>query len=137
MGGLGFPILGGVLIGLSAVVLMGALGRTASISGIAASLLPPPRRGWEWRLPFLLGLLLGPIGAASLVEHSLIGPPTGGPALLLGAGLLVGVGTGVGRGCASGHGVCGLARLSRRSLAATAMFLATAMLTVYVTRHVL
>jgi hypothetical protein len=137
MGGLGLPILGGVLIGLSSVLLWGTLGQTAGISGIATSLLPPPRRGWEWRLPFLAGLLLGPMAASSLFARGLIGTPVGGPLLMLAAGLLVGVGTGLGRGCTSGHGVCGMARLSKRSIAATLTFVAVAMLTVFVVRHVL
>jgi uncharacterized membrane protein YedE/YeeE len=134
---MGTAIFGGVLIGLSAVLLMGALGVTAGISGIAAALLPPWRQGWPWRVPFVAGLLLGPFAAAGLLGHSPIGAPVANPALLIGAGLLVGVGTGVGRGCTSGHGVCGIARLSKRSFAATATFVAAAMLTVFVVRHVL
>lgn len=140
-------LLGGVLIGLSAVWLMATLGRIAGISGILSGLFY--ERGNSdsgWRLAFLLGLISGPLLLATLGgglgnvagdADAVIGEPVGGVGVMLLAGLLVGAGTGIGSGCTSGHGVCGLARLSPRSLAATLVFVAVAMLTVFVTRHLL
>ena len=140
-------LVGGVLIGLSAVWLMGALGRIAGISGIIGGLITQrPKGDSAWRVAFLAGLISGPLlvmavggglGNVAGVAGAVIGEPAGGVPLMLLAGLLVGVGTGLGSGCTSGHGVCGLARLAPRSMAATAMFLVTAMATVYVVRHVI
>lgn len=125
----------GVLIGASAALLLIADGRIAGISGIAARLLGRPDRDTPWRGAFLLGLVLGPVlyaaasGAWPAVQ---IGAPW---PVLVAAGLLVGFGTRLGSGCTSGHGVCGLARLSVRSAAAVATFMAMAVLTVFATRH--
>lgn len=140
-------LVGGVLIGLSAVWLMGALGRVAGISGIIGGLvLQRPKGDSAWRVAFLAGLVSGPLlvmalgGGLGNVAGSpgeVIGAPAGGISLMLLAGLLVGLGTGLGSGCTSGHGVCGLARLAPRSMAATGMFLVTAIVTVYVVRHVI
>ncbi|GAB2788839.1 YeeE/YedE family protein [Halomonas shantousis] len=138
-------LVGGILIGLSAVWLMATLGRIAGISGILAGLLGRPDGDSAWRLTFLLGLVSGPAlimllggGLGNAVGTAgVIGAPVGGTELMLVAGLLVGLGTGLGSGCTSGHGVCGLARLSPRSLAATLTFVAVAMLTVYGMRHVI
>lgn len=130
--------LGGLLIGAGAVLLMAANGRIAGVSGIFGGLLPPrPARDWAWRLAFVAGLAAGAFAAALTAG----GEPAmrftvGLPAIAL-AGLLVGLGTSVGSGCTSGHGVCGLARLSVRSLAAVAAFMATGALVVFVVRHVL
>jgi uncharacterized membrane protein YedE/YeeE len=127
---------GGILIGLAAVVLLLANGRVAGISGIAGGLLRPAGGDVGWRLAFLLGLASAPLawlaaGAMppAQIDHS--------PALLTIGGLLVGIGTRFGSGCTSGHGVCGIARLSPRSLAATACFVAAGFLTVVVMRHVI
>lgn len=126
---------GGVLIGLAAVLLMAGAGRIAGISGILGGLLPPARDG-GWRLAFLLGLVAAPwlyqLGAAlpAMVVQA-------GPGRLIVAGLLVGIGTRYASGCTSGHGVCGIARGSPRSLAATALFMAAGFAMVYVLRHVL
>ncbi|MBZ9569244.1 YeeE/YedE family protein [Modicisalibacter tunisiensis] len=138
---------GGVLIGLSAVWLMATLGRIAGISGILSGLIwERPAGDSAWRLAFLAGLIVGPLllvlaggglGNVAGEPGAVIGAPIGGTGLMLVAGLLVGLGTGLGSGCTSGHGVCGLARLSPRSLAATLVFVAAAMLTVYGVRHVL
>lgn len=125
--------LGGVLIGLAAGVLMLANGRIAGISGLFAGLLAGPFGGraatWKEDALFLAGLPLG-----ALVFHALGGRTplrlTASPLLLLGGGLLVGFGTRLGGGCTSGHAVCGLARLSPRSLVATALFMAAAMASV-------
>jgi hypothetical protein len=131
-------LVGGALIGVAAVLLMGSLGRIAGISGIVGSLLPPsPAADRGWRMAFVAGLLGGPVLLAALTGQSGIGAPAVGPAALVLAGLLVGVGTTLGSGCTSGHGVCGIARLSPRSIAATATFMATAIATTFVVRHVL
>ena len=133
---------GGVLIGLSAVIVMSLFGRIAGISGITAGLLgavlpmPGPPRDRDWRIAFLLGLVSAPLALILTgwsVEQTV-------PANLVGmavAGLLVGFGTALGSGCTSGHGVCGLARLSRRSLAAVPTFMTAGFATVFLLRHVL
>lgn len=128
---------GGALIGLSAALLVFATGRVAGISGIVGSLLQSPRAEVGWRVAFLAGLLLAPLAVVALtgrVPPVTIATPTG---LLLLAGFLVGLGTRIGSGCTSGHGVCGVARLSPRSLAATGLFMASAAATVFVVRHVI
>lgn len=132
-------IVGGLLIGLAAGGLMILLGHIAGISGITEEVLPP----WEepeelpWRSGFLLGLIGGPLLFAALGGHM---PPAevrlSGPLMAL-AGLLVGFGTAYGHGCTSGHGICGLARLSPRSMVAVAIFIATGVATTGVMRHVL
>ncbi|MAL01592.1 MAG: YeeE/YedE [Alcaligenaceae bacterium] len=127
---------GGLLIGLSAAVFILFLGRILGISGIVGGLLKPKTGDWGWRLAFVLGLL-----AAPWIWSAVIGPveatiEASTPILIL-AGLLVGLGTRYGSGCTSGHGVCGLSRLSPRSVVATLAFMATGFLTVYVVRHLL
>ncbi|MCA1771487.1 MAG: YeeE/YedE family protein [Halomonas sp.] len=139
-------LLGGVLIGISAVWLMASLGRVAGISGIVGTLITQrPRGDSAWRLAFLVGLVSGPLvlmlmggglGNVANQPGEVIGEPIGGVPLMLAAGLLVGLGTGLSSGCTSGHGVCGLARLSPRSMAATLTFLVAALFTVYFVRHV-
>jgi len=128
-------LLGGVLIGLSSVLVMLFFGRIAGISGITSAALPGRRPEWPWRLSFILGLVAAPLlvmfFTGEPIEQSV---PDNLPGMLL-AGLLVGAGVVLGSGCTSGHGVCGLARLSPRSLVAVLMFLGTAMLTVTVLRH--
>ena len=132
------PLAGGALIGVAAALLMALLGRVAGISGIVGALLPPgAESGSGWRLAFLAGLVAAPPLVGLALGHSPIGTPIVSPPLMAAAGLLVGVGTGLGHGCTSGHGVCGLARLSPRSLAATVTFMAAAAATVYGLRHVL
>jgi uncharacterized membrane protein YedE/YeeE len=131
-------LLGGALIGTAAVAMMALTGRIAGISGFAARLLPPyADDGFSGRLAFVLGIVLAPLLVA-LVTGTLPVPTieAGAPLLVL-AGLLVGFGAVWGNGCTSGHGVCGLSRLSMRSLVATAVFMATAMATVFLTRHLL
>jgi uncharacterized protein len=133
---------GGVLIGLSSVMVMMLFGRIAGISGITRGalgvLLPSNRapRDTGWRVAFVLGLLAAPLVIGLLgapVEQTVSGNLVG-----MGfAGLLVGVGTAIGSGCTSGHGVCGLARLSRRSAVAVAAFMGAAVATVFILRHVL
>lgn len=129
--------IGGALIGLAAALLLLLNGRIAGIAGIAGGLLPPRARDIAWRLLFIAGLVLG-----ALAHRLYTGAPIGfAEAQPLGwyavAGLLVGFGTRLGSGCTSGHGICGLARLSPRSIVSVCVFMASAMLTVFVMRHVL
>lgn len=129
--------LGGLLIGTAAVVLMAFSGRIAGISGIAGGLLAPRAGDVAWRVLFVAGLLAGAWLAGPLLGTPVPTGPAAGPALIVAAGLLVGFGTRLGSGCTSGHGVCGLARLSPRSLAATGLFMGAGIATVYVARHLL
>ena len=129
--------IGGLMIGLSAVLLLAFNGRIAGISGILAGALQPQKDSTAWRWLFVLGMVLG-----ALFHDALLGTNftmrAGFPAsVLVIAGFLVGFGTRLGSGCTSGHGVCGIGRLSPRSITATGVFLVTAMVTVYVIRHVL
>jgi uncharacterized membrane protein YedE/YeeE len=125
---------GGALIGLAAALLVLFNGRIAGISGILGGLLPWPKGDTTWRLAFLAGLVGAPLVYALL--HPLPEVQSdAGTAVLVAAGLLVGVGTRYGSGCTSGHGVCGISRLSPRSLAATVAFMAAGFVTVYVVRH--
>ena len=128
---------GGALIGLSAVLLMALKGRIAGVSGIASRLLPPYEDSeLAGRLAFVAGLVAAPVLvwlATGNIPAQSIEAET--PVLVI-AGLLVGFGSVWGNGCTSGHGVCGLSRLSVRSLVATAIFMATAAVTVFLVRHV-
>lgn len=130
-------LLGGALIGCAAVLLMAANGRIAGISGIVSSLLPPPGGGDALpKITFVAGLIAAPLlyqVAAGTPVHQTVSADM---VLMGAAGLLVGFGSVFGSGCTSGHGVCGLARLSVRSLAATICFMTAAIATVYVARHV-
>ena len=131
VGGLG----GGALIGLASVALLVLDGRIAGVSGILGGLLSA-RADRPWRLAFLVGLPLGAAVVAGL-SGGLPQVIQGSSWVLVVAGLLVGLGTRVGAGCTSGHGVCGLARRSPRSLAATLTFMATGMITVFVVRQLM
>ena len=129
----GQAFIGGLLIGTGAMVLMLFNGRIAGISGITASALSKPARQHLWRYAFIAGLVLAPFITAPL-GFGLPVPLPGDAILLAVAGVLVGIGTRLGSGCTSGHGICGLGRLSVRSLIATITFMVTAILTVLVLR---
>lgn len=128
-------ILGGLMIGASAALLLVLNGRIAGISGILGGLLAAPTRETGWRVAFLSGLILAPLVYAGF--GGAWPPVTVGASfpLLILAGLLVGFGARLGAGCTSGHGVCGIGRGSPRSLVATGTFMAVAVLTVFLTRH--
>ncbi|MDO8051087.1 MULTISPECIES: YeeE/YedE family protein [unclassified Janthinobacterium] len=125
---------GGMLIGLAAALLILFNGRIAGISGILGGLLRPRRGDLGWRIAFLAGLVGTPLLYSLWQALPPVRIDAGTPALIV-AGLLVGVGVRYGAGCTSGHGVCGLSRLSPRSLAATMAFMAAGFLTVYLLRH--
>jgi len=129
---------GGLLLGVAAAAFILVNGRVLGISGILGGLLVPRRRDASWRLSFLLGLALAPATLA-LLAPGLISVPRieAGHLTIVVAGLLVGLGTRYGSGCTSGHGVCGLSRLSPRSLVATLSFMAAGFATVYVVRHLI
>lgn len=128
---------GGLLLGLAAALLILLSGRILGITGILEGLLPPRRGDAAWRLAFLLGLFAAPAVFSLLAPAGLVAPPRieAGTGTIVLAGLLVGLGTGYGSGCTSGHGICGLSRLSPRSLIATLSFMAAGMLVVYGVRH--
>ncbi len=129
---------GGALIGVSAVMLMLLSGRIAGISGIVGRLLPPyGQSGIPEAGAFVIALLAAPIAYAAVTHEAVVQAVSSNVPLMVGAGLLVGFGAGLGGGCTSGHGVCGLSRLSPRSIVATLVFMATAMVTVFVVRHVI
>lgn len=129
---------GGLLIGLAAVLLMLTLGRIMGATGVLAGLLTTSTNDdTGWRLALLAGMVSGPLALLALTgQMPAVEVPVSLPMLLVG-GLLVGIGVTFGSGCTSGHGVCGMARLSLRSIAATFTFMLTTGLTVYVIRHVL
>ena len=131
-------LIGGALIGLAAAMLMLLTGRIAGISGIFGGLLSPATHDRGWRIAFIAGLIAVPLIAA-LVAGAPLPSPTMPASLIVIviAGLLVGFGSHMGGGCTSGHGVCGVARLSARSLAATAIFMAAAIATVAIARHLI
>jgi uncharacterized membrane protein YedE/YeeE len=130
-------LIGGMMIGLSAVLLLLLEGRVAGISGIAGRLLPPYRdRALPSRFGFVIGLVAAPLAVMALTGDAIRQTISPNIPLMVVAGLLVGFGTVWGNGCTSGHGVCGLSRLSLRSLVATVMFMATAFVTVFLVRHV-
>ncbi|WP_366556312.1 YeeE/YedE family protein [Aquibaculum sediminis] len=134
-------LIGGAFIGLSASLLLLSLGRIAGISGIVGSLFTAGRSGAPWRVPFVIGILLGPFLVMIIGPALNAAPPeiiieASWPIIVLG-GLLVGFGTRLGSGCTSGHGVCGVARLSPRSLVATGLFMAAGAAVVFVARHVI
>jgi uncharacterized membrane protein YedE/YeeE len=127
---------GGVLIGLAVAWRVLGSGRVLGASGLLGGLIPPRAGDWPWRAEAILGLIVAPV-----VARALIATPApmilAGPTTLIAGGLMVGFGTRLANGCTSGHGVCGLARLSPRSLIATLTFMAAGFATVFVVRHVL
>lgn len=127
---------GGLLIGLASAMFLLFNGRIAGISGVLGGLLRPASKDVGWRVAFLLGLVVAPFAFTQIgtLPDVQVDASSG---LLVVAGLLVGLGTRYGSGCTSGHGVCGLSRRSPRSLVATAAFMLTGFVTVYVTRHLI
>ncbi len=127
-------LFGGILIGLSAVILMAFNGRIAGMTAMLGGVLAPNNPDSPWRLAFLVGAIAAPMIATFLGAEFTFASPTTGALLALG-GVIVGVGVTYGSGCTSGHGVCGMARLSPRSLVATLTFMVTTFATVTLIRH--
>ena len=132
----GASLAGGVLIGIAAAMFLLLNGRVAGISGIVGGLFRPAAGDVAWRFAFIVGLLAAPAVYALVARYPVPTIAAGYP-LLLAAGFLVGLGTRYGSGCTSGHGVCGLSRLSPRSLAATLAFMGAGFATVFMVRHVI
>jgi uncharacterized membrane protein YedE/YeeE len=129
---------GGVLIGAGAVMLMGFMGRIMGATGILAGVLSPTGwSDWSWRFAVLLGMVAGPLVVLTVTgQMPAVQVPVSMPMLIVG-GFIVGIGVTFGSGCTSGHGVCGMARLSPRSIAATATFMVATTITVFIIRHVI
>ncbi|QNE03341.1 YeeE/YedE family protein [Vibrio vulnificus] len=126
---------GGILLGISALTMLLVNGKVAGISGILTGLLTPKSRDFAWRLMFVIGMVSGGVLAVTFGAASAsVALPTSG-VLIAAAGLLVGIGTRLANGCTSGHGICGIGRLSKRSIVATAIFMAVAAMTVFVRLH--
>jgi len=130
-------LVGGLLIGLGAAVLLLGGGRIAGISGIVGGMIKPPSGDHLWRACFVVGLLIGAGGYALFAPDKFVVQFDTTAGTVAAAGLIVGYGTQLGHGCTSGHGVCGIGRLSLRSVVATALFVAAAMITVFITRHMM
>jgi uncharacterized protein len=128
---------GGILIGLSASLLLFSDGKIAGISGIVGGLLSPTKNDTAWRLFFVLGLLTGGLVFQLLSAEVFTIGITRSTSVLMLAGLLVGFGTRLGNGCTSGHGVCGISRFSPRSLVSTVTFIVTGAITIYIINHLL
>jgi uncharacterized membrane protein YedE/YeeE len=127
---------GGILIGIAAAMFILLNGRIAGISGIVGGLLNPQKNDSLWRILFVLGMLLAPASWLLFTQLPEIRIDAGYPLLII-AGLIVGISTRYAAGCTSGHGVCGISRLSPRSLAATLAFMGTGFITVYIMRHLI
>jgi len=130
-------LLGGMLIGIAALILLAFNGHIAGVTGVARGVLTPKQNDTLWRVVFLLGLIVGPFVFQAVSGETIASTITSSTPVLVIGGLLVGFGTSMGNGCTSGHGICGLGRVSKRSMAATGAFMATAIVTVYMMRHVL
>ncbi|MEQ1743056.1 MAG: YeeE/YedE family protein [Candidatus Nitrotoga sp.] len=127
---------GGVLIGLATAMFLLLNGRIAGISGILGGLLRPTKGDIGWRIAFVAGLIFSPIAFSVAAPLPTVQIDADAASLIM-AGLLVGIGTRYGSGCTSGHGVCGLSRLSPRSMVATALFMLAGFVTVFITRHLI
>jgi len=131
-------LIGGVIIGLAALLLMLTHGRVMGVSGILGGIvMPSDKSDIGWRVLFVIGMLAGPFAVIHLLDRPVDIMPAASGMILPVAGFIVGLGTAIGSGCTSGHGVCGLARLSSRSLVAVGAFMATGIATVFLVRHVL
>ncbi|EHH1027445.1 YeeE/YedE family protein [Vibrio parahaemolyticus] len=128
-------LFGGILLGISATILLLVNGKIAGISGIMNGIMSPKKGDYSWRLLFAVGMIAG--GLISVLMLGVVVPSTANLSLgmVIAAGLLVGIGTRLGNGCTSGHGICGMGRLSKRSIVATCVFMAVAGLTVFVRLH--
>lgn len=129
-------LFGGILIGLSAIALMALHGRIAGMTGILSGVIPPLTADWHWRAAFLAGAIVGPLAYILTGNTVAFAVPVSMAAMIIG-GIIVGIGVTYGAGCTSGHGVCGMARLSPRSITATVVFMIFTFATVYVVRHVM
>lgn len=131
-------LIGGAMIGLAALLLMAVNGRVMGVSGILSGIVRPEGSGdVSWRVLFVIGAIVGPFIVWFIQGDPIAIQPVASGLMLPVAGFFVGIGTAIGAGCTSGHGICGLARLSRRSLVAVATFMVSAIVVVYVVRHLI
>ncbi len=130
-------LIGGMLLGISATLMLLMNGKIAGISGILTGLLTPKSRDFAWRLLFVVGMISGGVIGVKLLGHDGATDFGGSGIVLATAGLLVGVGTRLANGCTSGHGICGIGRFSKRSIVATCVFMAVAAVTVFVRLHLM
>jgi uncharacterized protein len=128
-------LIGGIMIGLAATLLMALHGRIMGLTAIINGVLPPLAPDWSMRAAFLAGAIIVPGIAAVFADGIPFASPASLPVLIVG-GVIVGIGVKIGSGCTSGHGICGIARLSPRSIVATCVFMVATAATVYLTRHV-
>ncbi|EKF9831467.1 YeeE/YedE family protein [Vibrio cholerae] len=130
-------LIGGMLLGISATLMLLMNGKIAGISGILTGLLTPKSQDFAWRLLFVVGMISGGVIGVKLLDHAV--PTDFGVSgiVLATAGLLVGVGTRLANGCTSGHGICGIGRFSKRSIVATCVFMVVAAITVFVRLHLM
>lgn len=128
-------LLGGILLGISATMLLLVNGKIAGISGIMNGIMSPKKGDCSWRLLFVIGMIAGGLVSVLLLGVAVPSTANLSVGLVTVAGLLVGIGTRLGNGCTSGHGICGIGRLSKRSIVATCVFMAVAGLTVFVRLH--
>lgn len=129
-------LFGGMLLGISALALLYFNGKIAGISGILSGLIRPVKLDFLWRLIFLIGMMLGGLLGRDIFAAHIPGEFDLPTWQLIAAGLLVGIGTKLGNGCTSGHGICGMGRLSIRSIAATCVFMVVAIITTFINLHV-
>ncbi|KQH87542.1 YeeE/YedE family protein [Vibrio furnissii] len=130
-------LFGGVLLGISATILLLMNGKIAGISGILTGLMTPKSRDFAWRLLFVVGMISGGVFGVMAFDKQMPAQFDTPVWWLAAAGLLVGVGTRLGNGCTSGHGICGIGRLSKRSIVATCVFMVVAAMTVFVRLHLI
>ncbi|MGR6834975.1 YeeE/YedE family protein [Aliivibrio wodanis] len=130
-------LFGGMLLGVSATLLLLLNGKIAGISGVLTGLMTPKKRDYAWRWLFVLGMISGGLVGGYFLGAEVPKEYQASISMLIVAGLLVGIGTRLGNGCTSGHGICGIGRLSIRSMVATAVFMFVAAVTVFVRLHVL
>jgi uncharacterized protein len=129
-------LIGGIMIGLAATLLMAVHGRIMGLTGIVSGVLPPFSADYQWRAAFLAGAIIAPL-ALVIAKYNIPFASPAAPPMLIAGGLIVGFGVKLGSGCTSGHGICGIARLSPRSIAATCIFMLATAATVFIIRHVL
>ncbi len=129
-------LIGGLIIGIAALLMMLSKGSVMGVSGILLDLIIERKVDWIWRISFVIGTIFGPFMLIILFAQSIEYQPVSGGVIFWVAGLLVGIGSALGAGCTSGHGICGLARFSKRSFFAVAVFMSTAILTVFIIQFI-
>lgn len=130
-------LFGGMLLGVSATLLLLFNGKIAGISGVLTGLIAPKKQDYAWRVLFVVGMISGGVIGTYVLGADVPSEFSTTTGMLVIAGILVGIGTRLGNGCTSGHGICGIGRLSVRSMTATAIFMCVAVITVFIRLHIL